>query len=52
MLGLEVGEDQQKKRRELFVAAYLTGYEATQWLWHLAKQLPSMGIHYKRHPLT
>lgn len=25
------------KKRELFVAAYLTGYEATQWLWHLAK---------------
>lgn len=35
MLGWEVGK--KKKKRELFVAAYLTGYEVTQWLWHLAK---------------
>lgn len=26
-----------EKKKELFVAAYLTGYEATQWLRHLAK---------------
>lgn len=25
------------EKRELFVVAYLTGYEATQWLWHLTK---------------
>lgn len=30
-------KEKKKKKRELFVAAYLTGYEATQWLWHLAK---------------
>lgn len=52
MLGTVWEPGEKKKKRELFVAAYLTGYEATQWLWHLAKSLPSMGIHYKRHPLT
>ena len=37
MLRNGLGAGKRKKKRELFVAAYLTGYEATQWLWHLAK---------------